>query len=146
MTSRIYVPLAGGAQLADQLSRGVYKLSQPDGVRPASYSTTRTFGWIAHPETGAVALALNESYLVPLHMAADPAPLLDLLESLKDDFDQPLITSEERDALIAAVQQYAGKRIPLPLLIPERAQQGVMTEADLASGGWLALPPLPSAD
>lgn len=132
----IYIPLAGGAPLADTLARGVYKLSQPDSVRPEDYVTTHSFGWLVHPQSGAVMLEINQVQFVPMHVAADPEPLLRLLSELKDDHDQPLTTAEEREALGAAVRNYGGQRVPLSYLVPEKAMLGAKTHKQLVANGW----------
>jgi len=137
---KLYIPLAGGAALADTLSRGVYKLSRPDGWRPADYVTTHAFAWVVHPQSGAVALELNEQQLIPVHVAADPSQLLALLASLKDNEDQPLTTPEQRAMLAALVQQNAGQRLPLAYLVPPKAMEGAMTPEQAQAAGWFDVP------
>jgi len=141
----IYIPLAGGASLADTLSRGVYKLSQPDGIRPGDYVTTHAFAWLVHPQSGAVVMELGEEQFVPMHVAADPKPLLDLLAELKDGNDAPLTTAEERDGLGAAVKQYGGQRVPLAALVPAKAMAEALTRAQLEEAGWFARPDIGAA-
>lgn len=131
----IYIPLAGGATLADALSRGVQRTLARPNAAPADV-TTHAFGWLVHPESGAVVLELDEQQMVPTHVAADPQPLLDLLATLKDDLDQPLTTPEERAALAGVVQQFGGQRVPLSYLVPPKAMEGALTRADLEAGGW----------
>jgi hypothetical protein len=137
--SYTYVPLAGGAELADALSRGVYKLSQPDGVRPAGYATTHAFGWVTHPESGAVMLELNDDQFIPCHVAADPEPLLTMLAALKDDNGQPMISQAEAGQLRGVVQQAGGQRVPLSMLVPPRAMATALTRAEAEANGWFAL-------
>lgn len=142
----VFIPLHGGSALADTLSRGVYRLSQPDGIRPGSYVTTHAFAWLVHPETAAVVLELDDEQFVPLHVAADPQPLLDLLAELKDDHDQPLTTAEERAQLAAAVQMYGGQRVPLSMLVPAKAAAEAMTREQLETDGWFDAPLLEEGD
>lgn len=125
--STVYIPV-GSIETADRLSRGVYRISRPPGHRPESYGTTHAFGWLVHPGTGAVVLALDPTQTVPCHVAADPSGLLELIADLT--------TEEERAQLAAYVRGNAGRAVPLAHLIPPAAMQQALTYEQLQAEGW----------
>lgn len=125
----VYIPVAS-VDVADRLSRGVYALSQPPGVRPADYISTHAFGWVVHPETGDVRLELDTEQAIPCHVAADPSQLLTII--------QDIATEAERAALAAYVASQVGKTVPLSALVPSTAMAEAQTREQLEAAGWFA--------
>lgn len=129
--SLVYIPV-GSVETADRLSRGVYRLSRPAGHRPQGYTATHYFGWVVHPRTGAVMLALEPTQTVPCHVAADPSGLLELIADLT--------TEEQRAQLAGYVAANAGRTVPLAHLIPPAAMEQAMTHDELKAAGWFPDP------
>ncbi len=127
----VYIPVAS-VDVADRLSRGVYRLSRPVGHRPEDYRTTHAFGWLVYPQTGAVVLALDPTQRVHCHKDADPTVLLEIVQD---------VTDEQMRALLAAyIVANAGGTVPVKNLIPPAALAEALTHQQLEAAGWFQSP------
>lgn len=98
-----------------------------------------------HPdsEITAVILIVPRNLTVPLHLQADTAPLLQLLRTLKDDHDQPMLTEEEAQQMAEVIGYFGGATVPAEWLVPPAAMAEAKTWDQLIAEQWL--PVLPGA-
>jgi hypothetical protein len=121
----IYVPV--DPRLIEQLSRGLYALIDPD--RPGLYA-----GIIWHPTNQAwPVLQLRGEDVVPISLAANPQPLIDVLTVFVDNQG---LTQAEFDKLLGDVQSGAGQVVRIAEVIPDGWQPYIRTREEAAALGY----------
>jgi hypothetical protein len=128
----IYVPIHISA--AEELSRQLYKLTQPDGVRDPSNTSQFYCAWHVHPQIPFAALELPETDTIPIHLAADPSGLVAVLGPF---VDQGQITQAELAGIVGAVQALGGQRFRPADMIPPSWAQYVLTREQAIAAGYL---------
>lgn len=122
----IYVPV--DPRLIEQLSRGLYKLIAPD--RDGLYA-----GVIWHPDNaGWPILQLRSVDVIPVSLAADTQPLIDVLAAFVAGGG---ITQQELDGIVAGVQAAAGSQILVADFIPASWQPYVLTRQQAIEQGYI---------
>jgi len=121
----IFVPV--DPRLIEQLSRGLYALIDPE--RPGLYA-----GIIWHPENLAwPVLQLRGEDVVPISLAADPQPLVGVLQAFVDGKG---LTAEEMQNIVGAVGSKGGQVVRIADMIPPSWQQYIMDRATVEAAGY----------
>lgn len=124
--NHIYVPIAKDA--AVYLSKAIYSLIDPS-------SEGMYCGIVPHPTRPEVCtLQLRDTDIVPLHVAANPEPLRQVLTPF---VQQQQLTQEELDNIITAIGQLSGQEVQIINLIPPSWQPYVMTKEQAITLGWI---------
>ena len=119
---------------ATALNRGIMRLLRPAHLRGSDW-TDLFCGMITHPTLPYTVLCLPDSFLVPIHVAADGAELAEILAVFVED---DAITQQEASGIIAAVQVMAGQQVDIADFIPPSWSDHVITEQQLVDGGWIS--------
>jgi hypothetical protein len=121
----LYIPV--DARLIEQLSRGLYALIDP--TRDGLYA-----GIIWHPENTAwPTIQLRSEDIVPIDLAANPAPLVEVLTAFVQGNG---LTQEELNGIVAGVQQAAGHTVRIVDMIPQSWQPYVMDRDQAKAAGY----------
>jgi hypothetical protein len=128
----VYVPVHIAA--AENLSRQLYKLSQPDGVRDPNNVTEFYCAVYQHPQIPFAVLELPEEDTVPIHLAADPSGLVAVLGPF---VEQQQITQAELDGIVGAVQMLAGQRFAPSSMIPPSWKPYILTREQAVEAGYI---------
>jgi hypothetical protein len=123
-----YIPV--DPLLIEGLSRGLYKLIDPDGE--GLYA-----GIIWHPQGTDAAwpvLQLRETDDIPISLGADTEPLR---ETLAEFVEGGGITQEELDAIVSSVQFFAGQTVFVKDFVPDSWKPHLMTKEQVVAGGWI---------
>jgi hypothetical protein len=134
----IYVPV--DPQLIDGLTIGLGELATPQRGLP--YAPI-----IVHPMADNDAslwplLQLRSEDVVPISLAANSQPLVDVLQAFVDGGG---LTLEEMQGLVGAIAAMAGNTIKVAAMIPASWQQYVMTREGAAASGYFGGQPDPAA-
>lgn len=122
----IYIPAA--SKLAEQLSRALFALVYGD-KKPGLYARV-----IAHPSgEGYSLLAVRSDDVIPVALAVDPQPLIDVLQISIDD---GALTQRELDGIAQAVSAMAGKPVKLIDFVPPSWKPYVMTAQQARAAGY----------
>lgn len=122
----LYIPV--DPQLIEHLSHGLYKLIAPD--RDGLYA-----GIIWHPDNaGWPLLQLRSVDVIPVSLAADTQPLIDVLTAFVAGGG---ITQAELDGIVAGVQAAAGNQITVADFVPQSWQQYILTREQAVAAGYL---------
>ena len=122
----IYVPIA--TESAVYLSKAIYSLINP--LEEGMYC-----GVIPHPTRPEVCtLQLRQSDIVPVHVAANPQQLQEVLSPF---VAQQQLTQVELDGIVGSIGQLGGKDVRIVDLIPPSWQPYVMDKEAAKSQGWI---------
>jgi hypothetical protein len=121
----LYIP--ADPLLIEGLSRGLYKLLDPDG--DGLYA-----GIIWHPDGESFPLLqLRDVDEIPISLAADTQPLADVLQAFVDGGG---LTEEEVAGIVGAVQFMAGQVVRVADFIPPSWASRVMTREQAEAAGY----------
>lgn len=111
------------AERADLINKELYNLSRPITVKDEKDMTSKLFGEVTHPETGQVALQIDEEYEIRVHPDKDISNLQNLFSNLSDVEIQGL------SDFIDAHSSFKFKNI-----IPSTSE--VLTREEAEQAGW----------
>jgi hypothetical protein len=123
--NHLYIP--ADPLLIENLSRGLYKLLDPDG--DGLYA-----GIIWHPDGESFPLLqLRDVDEIPISLAADTQPLADVLQAFVDGGG---LTEQEVAGIVGAVQFMAGQVVRVADFIPPSWASRVMTREQAEAAGY----------
>jgi len=119
--------IAASTEIAEPLSRSLFNLIY--GNENGLYASV-----ITHPtRTNESVLICRSVDVIPLALAADPQPLVDVLQIAVNNGS---ITQQEVDSIANAIAAMAGQEVKLIDFVPPSWQQYVYTKEQLEADGW----------
>ncbi len=124
-----YIPV--DKNQAENLSKALYKLMVPNA--PSNYVSCQYCDVIKHDTNDLWLLAMPESDNIPVHLQADPQPLIDCLTPFVAGGQ---ITQAELDGIVEAVQMLKGNTFNPASLVPASWEPYVMNFEQAQIAGY----------
>jgi hypothetical protein len=118
---------------ADDLNRGIMRCLRPSNLRDENYVTDVFAKKVVHPQTGYTALELDPVQNVPIHIEADGAELMQVINFFVSDGS---VTQQEADGIALALNAMAGQEISVLGFVPPGWLQYVYTKEQMIAEGW----------